>query len=277
MILALRGPAMRDSRSDVRLGGTLLVAALFSGCRASQPPVPPYDLSRSEGIVHAMHDRYFGRWHRTLVAVQHNLSSPRSGDTTRTIWLNAVQPPGRMRIDFEPREQANGVLILSDTQYVIAGGRPTQVTRAIQPLLLLQHDIYSLDVPITIARLRELGVDLDRARTDVWLGRPVLVVGAAAGDLRSRQLWIDRELMLLVRWIEPSLRDPALSVDTRLLNYERLGSAWVPRRLEYFEGERKIFDQEQRQIRANLALDSLLFRPDDWTRARHWYQTAVLR
>src|SRR5687767_48114 len=197
---------MTDTRSRIRLGGPLLVAALFIGCRASQPPVRAYDYTNGEEVLRAMHDRYSGRWHQRLVAVQHNLSAPRGGDTTRTIWLTAVQPPGRMRIDFEPRAQANGVLILRDTQYVIVGGRPSQVTRAIQPLLLLQHDVYFLDVPVTVSRLRELGVDVARARADVWQGRPVLVVGAAPGDLRSKQVWIDRELMLLVRWIEPSLR-----------------------------------------------------------------------
>ncbi|MEX2281882.1 MAG: hypothetical protein WEE89_05320 [Gemmatimonadota bacterium] len=268
---------MTDARSRTRLGGPLLVAALFIGCRASQPPLRSYDYSNGEEVIRAMHDRYFGRWHQRLVAVQHNLSSPRAGDTARTIWLTAVEPPGRMRIDFEPRAQANGVLILRDTQYVIVGGRPSQVTRAIQPLLLLQHDVYFLDVPVTIARLRELGVDVARSRADVWQGRPVLVVGAAPGDLRSRQVWIDREHMLLVRWIEPSLREPALAVDTRLLEYERMGSAWVPRRIEYIEGDQRVFEQELRQIRANLTLDSLLFRPDDWTRAQHWYQTPVLR
>jgi hypothetical protein len=268
---------MPDARSRLSSGGPLLVAALLLGCHASQPPPSAYDYSQGADVLQAMHDRYAGRWPQRLVAVQHNLASPRAGDTARTIWLTAVEPPGRMRIDFEPRERGNGVLILQDTQYVIAGGRPTQVTRAIQPLLLLQHDVYFLAAPITTARLRELGVNVDRVRTDVWQNRPVFVLGAAAGDLRSKQVWIDRELMLLVRWIEPSLRDSRLSVDTRLLDYERMGSAWVPRRIDYYEGDQRIFEQEQRQIRANLVLDSLLFRPDDWTRAEHWYQTPVLR
>jgi hypothetical protein len=255
----------------------LALLLTLTACRASAPPGSPYNYSRAEDIVHAMRDRYYGRWHQNLVGVQHNYDRPADGDTARSIWLVAVAPPGRVRIDYDPRERGNGVLILGDTQYVMSGGRPSEITRSIDPLLLLQHDIYFLDAAATLARLRDLRVNLDLAHADVWQGRPMLVVGAPAGDARSRQLWIDRELMLLVRWIEPWGRDGAITTETRLLNYERMGGAWVARRVEHYEGDRMVLRQEVRQIRANLALDSLLFRPDDWTRARHWYQTPVLR
>ena len=112
---------------------------------------------------------------------------------------------------------------------------------------------------------------------DSWQDRPVFVIGAAAGDTHSPQLWIDRKLMVLVRWIEPSPLEPSVAVDTRLLDYEKLGASWVARRLEVYEQNTCTARWEFRQIRANITLDSMLFQPDNWSRARHWYQTPILQ
>ena len=256
-------------------GGTLLVAALMSGCRSTPPPVPPYDFDRAEDILRAMHDRYVNRWMHTLVHVQFTRQA--GSPAVPPVAYVAVSLPGRLRIDFEPRNEGNGVLVVSDTQYVVTAGRPTQVRRSIQPLLLLQHDVYFRNPLETMSRLRELGVDLNRVRHDRWDGRPVFVIGAFAGDLGRRQLWIDRELMLLVRWIEPSPRDPTLAVDTRFQDYEKLGAAWVARRIDVLVGGERVARYETRQVRANITLDTVFFRPDDWTQVQHWYQNPVLR
>lgn len=257
-------------------GGAILVAALSLACHGTPPPALPYDFTRADDIVRAMHDRYLGNWPSSLVYVQHALP-PLTGEDTPQFLLVAVKPPGQLRVDFEPREQHNGLLVVNDTQYVMTGGRPIQVARMIQPLLLLQHDVYYRTPPQTLARLRELGVNLALVRVDAWQGRRVFVIGAPAADTRSPQLWVDRELMLLVRWIQPSPLEPSVGVDTRLLEYQRLGAGWVPRRLDVYEEHTRTARWEFRQIRANITLDSLLFQPDNWSRARHWYQSPLLR
>lgn len=257
-------------------GGAFLTAAFSLACHSTQPPPLPYDFTRAADIVRAMHDRYFGDWPSSLVYVQHALPPSSRGDMPEFL-LVAVKPPGQLRVDFEPREQKNGLLVVRDTQYVIAAGRPVQVARMIQPLLLLQHDVYYRTASETLDRLRELRVDLTRAREDTWQERPAFVIGAAAGDTRSPQLWVDRRMMLLVRWIQPSPLDASVSLDTQLSEYERLGASWVPRRLEVYEASTQTARWEFRQIRANIVLDSMLFQPDNWSRARHWYQTPVLR
>jgi hypothetical protein len=259
-----------------KLGGALVVAALSFGCRASAPPTPPYDYRNGEDIVRAMFDRYLNRWFDNVTYLQQNRSHAPGRDTLAEIWYVAIDPPRRMRIDFHPLTAGNGALIVGDNEYAVASGRAGPAARALQGRMLLQHDVYFLTPPETIARLRELGFDLSRAREDSWEGRPVFVVGSA-GDARAPQFWVDRELMLLVRLLEPSLRDPGAVTDTRLLEYERIGSAWIPRRIDVFDGGVRTYSQQIREIRVNVPIDSLLFVPDQWARARHWYQQPILR
>ena len=253
-------------RSRYYLGGVLVTAALLVACRRTAPPVMPYDFSNGEDVVRAMHDRYANRWFETLVYVQHN--QPVAGGP-ESVWLIAVRPPARMRIDFEPRERGNGMLAVRDTEYVVTAARPTQIFRLIHPAMLLQHDVYVYPAEETILRLREVGFDLSRARSENWNGRDMLVVGTA-----GQEFWVDRQYMLLARLIQPSRGGPR---ESRYLDYEKLGPSWVPRRIETYSGPTLTDTHELRQIRSNISLDSLLFRPDNWVEVRHWYQTPVLR
>jgi hypothetical protein len=103
------------------------------------------------------------------------------------------------------------------------------------------------------------------------------VLGDPPNAQGARQIWIDRDLLLLVRFLEPAPRDRTLVAETRLLQYESMNSTYVPKLILQFENGRQVFRQDNRQIRANQRLDTLLFLPDTWTQGRHWYQQALIR
>jgi len=260
----------------LRRAGVVLLTSVLA-CHPAPPPGLPYDFSKGADVITAMHDRYYARWPDNLLLVQHNIAIENPGDTVASVWLTAIVPPDRLRIDVVPRELANGLLVLRDTSYTITNARPTQIRRLIHPLLLLQHAVYFIPASETVKRLREIGVNVDRVRQDTWDGRAMWVLGDPPNAQGSRQIWIDRELYLLVRFLEPSPRDPTLVLETRLARYEPMNSMFVARSTLQFENGRQVFRQENRQIRANQRLDTLLFLPDTWTQGRHWYQQALIR
>ena len=245
-------------RCSTSLGRGLLLAGLLTGCTRTDPPVMPYDYTNGEDVVRAMHDRYVTRW---LTNVTYVRQAPGRPDE-----LIAIDPPDRMRIDIDPKERGNGLLNLRDTAYVLQAGRVAETYRFVPADVLLQHAVYWYTPPQTIARLKELGFDLARVREERWQDRQVFVVGSA-----PREFWVDRQQMLLVRLILPSRVGTS---DTRFTQYERIGPAWIAKRSEQHVGG-NVVRSELRQIGANLNLDSLLFVPGEWTRARHWYQTPL--
>lgn len=237
----------------------LWAALLLLGCSRTNPPVMPYDFTRGEDVVRAMHDRYVNRWFTNVTYSQHTEGQP--------VQLYAVDPPDRLRIDIDPREQGNGALNLRDTTYIMQGGRVAQQFPFVPLDMLLQHGVYWYPPPQTIQRLRQWGFDLARVREDTWDNRRVFVVGG-----NGKEFWVDRELMLVVRLVEPTSGRPG---DTRFIQYERVGPAWLARRIQHVAGDRVVSSSELRQIGANLELDSLLFVPSEYMRARHWYQTPL--
>src|SRR2546429_5366347 len=168
-------------------------------------PAPP----EGHAIIAAMHDRYAGKGYATLTFVKHN-PAPRPDDSTEhSTWHEYAALPGKLRIDFEPLDSAGGVLFVRDSQFVFRGGRLARATPFVHPLMVLGVDVYFDSTPRTARRLGQLGVDLATVHEDTWDGRPAYVVGARAGDLRTRQFWGAKERLLFVRLLRPGQRDTA--------------------------------------------------------------------
>jgi hypothetical protein len=62
---------------------------------------------------------------------------------------------------------------------------------------------------------------------DTWQGKPVIVVGAAAGDTTSKQFWVDTQRMLFVRLLDTSHTLLGASTEALFDDYRQLGGGWI--------------------------------------------------
>ena len=245
----------------------LLLAILVSACAKQPAPTPAPSapaISTAEQLLTAMHDRYAGKWYRTLAFVQKNTRYLADGRTDTSTWTEALSLPGKLRIDVEPRANGNGNIYRNDTVYVFNNGRLVRQARAPHPLLLLGFDVYFLPVERTVAGLREIGFDLTRLREATWQGRPAYVVGAAAGDNHTRQFWIDRDRLLFVRMLEPSRRDTTKTAEIRFNRYYEVDGAWLSPEVEFLIDGARDFLEEYTEIKTGLPVDDGLFDPTRW-------------
>src|SRR3989441_5577108 len=123
-------------------------------------------------IVQAMHDRYAGKWYRTLTFVQKNTAT-RSDSTAHSVWREYAALPGKLRIEFVPADSGNGVLFANDSQFVFAADTIASASAFIHPLMVLGFDVYFDPAERTAARLERLKFDLATVHEDTWQGRPV--------------------------------------------------------------------------------------------------------
>src|ERR1051325_395492 len=97
------------------LGAAVLALA---GCRrAVAPPsapapvvVPPKPapvpaMNTGEAVVRAMHDRYAGKWYHTATFTQKTTTTLVSGRDVVQTWYEAMQLPGKLRIDTDLKSQ----------------------------------------------------------------------------------------------------------------------------------------------------------------------------
>jgi hypothetical protein len=210
-------------------------------------------------VIRAMHDRYAGKWYATLSFVQHNTATKADGTQEHSTWHEDARIPGRLRIDFLP-DSGNGLLFANDSQYQRQAGTLARADALIHPLMVLGFDVYAQPVDVTVAKLKALGIDLSLVHEDSWEGRPVYVVGAKAGDLRTRQFWIERERLLFVRLLERGRRDTTRTAETRFESYRAVGPAWVSPRVEFLVDGRQVWLEEYDDITTDKPLADSLFK-----------------
>jgi len=221
--------------------------------------------SSAEDLVRAMHDRYAGRWPTETTFVQ--TSTFHEADSTRSeIWYEATGSPSKLRIDFAPLENGNGVIFRGDSVYQFKSDSLVAAVPRVHPLMVLSRDVYVLPVEETLAKLRDLGFDLAKVREETWQGRPAYVVGADAGDLESPQFWIDKENLLFVRLIEPAKQDPGKTEEIQFNEYRRLEGGWIETEVLFFLDGKLVFEEHYEDMREAPELEDALFDPGNWGR-----------
>ena len=219
-------------------------------------------------IVQAMHDRYAGKWYRTLTFVQKNTATRPDGSQEHSIWHEYGALPGKLRIEFAPADSGNGLLFVSDSQFVFHADTLGNTSAFIHPLMVLGFDVYFEPAERTAARLERLKFDLATVHEDTWQGRPVYVVGAKPGDLRARQFWVDRERLVFVRLLEPGQRDTSRISDIRFNKYQPAGDAWLSAEVAFLVDGQERWLEEYTEIKTDAPLADALFDPRQWKKAR---------
>jgi len=246
----------------VHHGLTLLVALLQSGA-PQRPITTPRDL------LDAMRARYEGKWYRNVTFVQDVTERHPDGTMARSgAWREWLASPGKLRIEFLPADSGNGALFTNDSQYVFRADTILRARSFIHPLLVLGFDVYAQPVDKTIAALTERHFDLSVLSEATWENRAVWVVGATAADLHSRQFWVDKERLVFVRMLEPATQDTAKTSETRFSKYYPLAGGWMAPEVEFLLDGQRMFFEEYRDIRANVAMPDPLWDPRQWKSTR---------
>jgi len=232
----------------------LAIAGAAAGSARAQTP------TSGDQVVRAMHDRYQNKWYKTLSFEQKTTRRTPADTMVIETWYETAAVPGRLRIDIAPRP-GTSYIFANDSIYVT---RKDSVLRRIagrNPLLILGFDVYGQAAEKTLDVLRAEGFNTTPLHEDTWEGRPVYVVGAAKGDLHSKQFWVDKERLLFVRLLEPSRADSTKMDDTRFDDYRPLGGGWISALVESYSGGKLVQREEYSDIKADPPVPANWFTP----------------
>jgi hypothetical protein len=230
---------------------------------------PAQDFRSGEALLRAMHDRYQSSWYQTLTFTQKSTTYKPDGTSTAETWYEAASLPGKLRIDIGAPADGNGLVLVDGSVTVIKKNVVTGTHPLVNMLLVLGFDVYRQDPETTIKVVKGEGFDLSKIREDTWEGHPAYVVGAAKGDVKSRQFWIAKDTLLFVREIEPAHQDPAKWNDIRFIDYRPVAGAWVAAGVEVYSDDKKVFSEGYTDIQANVKLAPEVFDPQQFA-STHW-------
>lgn len=216
-----------------------------------------------------MHARYQHDWYETLTFQQASITHNPDGSNKTETWYEAARLPGNLRIDMADPSHGNGALVTDGTLTRFQAGKATLSRPFVHMLLVLGFDVYRQSPRRTIEEVAGQGFDLTKLHEDTWEGAPVYVVGADAGDLKTKQFWIDKKRLLFLRLVEPDERDAGKTDDTRFEDYRRLSPGWVAARVELYIAGKNVFSERYSDIQVNPKLDPAIFDPHLFGK-RHW-------
>lgn len=229
-------------------------------------------ISSGEELVTAMHKKYDGKWYKTLTFVQKNSAYKPDGTIENSIWYEAMNAPGKLRIDFDPLEKGDGLLFADAVQYSFKDGKLANSRPLIHSLLVLGFDVYMQPIEKTVSQLKGLNFDLSMLREDTWQDKPVYVVGAKPDDLKSPQFWIDKKNLLFVRMIMPVGKNKDHTQEVQFNKYQTVkNGAWVsPEVVMMIDGKRN-WMEEYTDIQTDVPLEATLFDAQKWMAADRKY------
>jgi hypothetical protein len=239
------------------------------GLLTSSPQRP---ITTPQELLAAMQARYDGKWYRTLTFRQDNTQHHPDSTVEHSTWREWLQAPGKLRIEFQPADSGNGVVFANDSIFPFQHDSMRPPRPFVHPLLVLGFDVYLQPVERTMAQLKQAphGFDVAVLSEGTWDGRPVWIVGAKAGDLHTRQFWVDKVRLVFVRMLEPAPRDSTKTADTRFNKYAPApaGSGWVSAEVEFLVGGQQQFLEQYSEIQTNVSLPATLWDARQWKAAR---------
>lgn len=234
-----------------------LSAALPAWSSAVDAPQP----KNGEELIALMRERYAGKWYKTLTFVQKTTFADGRVET----WYEALELPGKLRIDVAPLDSGKTLLFRNDSLYVFEQKKLKASHAFVHPLMVLGFDVYQAPVSQTVRKLRDLKFDLSKLHQTAWQGRSTYVVGAEPGDTTSPQFWIDAERLYFVRSFEPSKKDASLVNETRFDKYIPLAGGWLEMEVLFLANGKQQVKEEYSDPRANVKLNPKIFDPSVWT------------
>src|SRR3954467_3756032 len=90
-------------------------------------------IKTSADLISAMQKKYAKSWYKTLTFKQKTTNINDDGTKKESIWYEALSVPGKLRIDFDPASEGNGILFVHDTFYSFKDGAQAATRPFVHP------------------------------------------------------------------------------------------------------------------------------------------------
>ena len=156
--------------------------------------------------------------------------------------------------------------------YVVRGGKVVRSQAEGNPFLPLVVSVYLEPLEVTVRQLAPYGIDLSRIRLQGWEGKPTYVVGAlSASDTTSPQFWVEKDRLIVTRFLMPLVPSPEGRVqDVRLENNVALGGGWLATRIHILDKGEPMQTEEYTDWHADVTFPATFFQAERWMEGPHW-------
>ncbi|HXD91807.1 MAG TPA: hypothetical protein VNX01_01270 [Bacteroidia bacterium] len=142
-----------------------------------------------EELLAAMHKKYYHNYCKTVQFEQKTIRYKDDVVTDTVYWYEWISYPDKFRIDIGTKFGGNGVVFKNDSAYNYKKHQLVKTRADVNDLLLLLGGMYFRKFDDVTTRLKKLGYDLGKIKTDTLNNVNCFVVGVEG----SYQIWVDKK------------------------------------------------------------------------------------
>ena len=179
-----------------------ITALFFLSATVLIGATPPSKKVNGEKIMKEMYKRYAGKWYKDFSFTQTTENYRHDSLIKTATWYEAIVFPDHFRISFGDIKDGNAMIQKRDSVFNFRKGKLVRRGPRGEDLTFLLGGMYFIPFDSTKARMLREGYDFSKAHESVWGDKKVYVLGTATDDEKGNQLWIDKEKLIVVRFIK---------------------------------------------------------------------------
>lgn len=211
-----------------------------------------------EKVLREMYNRYRGNWYRSFTFNQTTEQYRKDSLVKTSTWYEAIVFPDKFRIDFGERKDSNAVIYLKDSVYAFRKGKLMRTSYNDDNLTFLLGGMYFYSFDSVKAMVTKMGYDISKSYEDTWKGKPVYVIGANNASEKTNQLWIDKEKMVVMKFIKYADGNKEEGIFS---GHKQYGKAWSETACDFYINDKLLQKEIYHDCKANVAVDESMFDP----------------
>ena len=219
----------------------------------------------AETVLHKMYARYAGKWYHSF-SFNQTTQQYRNDSLIRTAtWYEYLVLPDKFRIDFGNPKEGNAVIYTRDSVYSFRKGKLARTGVNDDDLTFLLGGMYFYPYDSVKARMNTLGYKLDKFHEDMWKSHPVYVIGARDKNEKTNQLWIDKDKLVLLRFIK---YNDGRKEEGIFSNHKRFGKGWSETACDFYINDTLVQKEIYHDCIRDKVIDMKIFDPHNFILAR---------
>ena len=209
-----------------------------------------------------MYDQYAGKWMHSFTFDQ-TTEMYRNDSLIKTAeWHEAIVYPDKFRIDFGDAKDGNAAIFTKDSIYSFHSGKLVRTSLNDDDLTFILGGMYFYPFDTVKAMFGRMGYNLNEFCETTLNGKPAYVIGANDTTEKTNQLWIDKEKLVAVKFINYNHGEKEEGIFS---NHKQFDGGWSETKCIFYIDGKLIQKESYFNCKANTEIDLSIFNPHNFS------------
>lgn len=217
-----------------------------------------FKMRSGKDVLQKMYKTYNGKWYSTFTFTQTTDNYRNDSLIKTTTWYEWIAFPDNFRISFGDIKDGNALIQKRDSAYNFRNGKLFRKNLKGQDLTFMLGGMYFMPFDSVLVKMKKEGYDVNKFHETEWKGKAAYVVGSSSPGEKTNQLWIDKQKLVVIRFIK---YDKDRKEEGVFGDHQKFGKAWSETSCDFYVNDKLVQKEVYKDCKFNTAIDMALFDP----------------